>query len=455
MLRPQLDSALREFTQAPVAPSAVPPSHAVPSTTSGSSSKLAQLKSPNGIGYPNSVGVVHNVTKLQELEKLLTSAKKTCAVIFFTSATCPPCKIVYPAYDELASEAGDKAVLIKVDLSKAYDVGSKYMVRATPTFMTFMKGEKLDEWSGANESRLRGNVRMLVQMAHPPHPHNNLRLPTLQRPHQKYVIYSKLPPLDKLIAKLGSAGTDPSVTALKDFIATRTSSEAASAPLPSLPDIGAFIISSLTKSAPTSLFPLIDLLRLALIDARVSGYFAEEQSHMTIHAILTHVISLGEGCPHSLRIVTLQMACNLFSSPLYPPQILNNPKLSTPLISLLTSSLLDTAHAPVRVSAASLAFNIAAVNHAQRIEGKSDFLPESEQVELVASLLEAIGREEESKESIKGLIFALGLLAYGCDREGEVKDLLEAIDAKSLVSSKVKMIEDEKRLLKEVTEVVG
>lgn len=66
------------------------------------------------------VGKVHNVTQLRSLETLLDSAKSSCAVIFFTSATCPPCKIVYPAYDELAAEAGKKAVLIKVNQTTFY-----------------------------------------------------------------------------------------------------------------------------------------------------------------------------------------------------------------------------------------------------------------------------------------------------------------------------------------------
>src|SRR5205085_9818364 len=112
----------------------------------------------NGQSSSGQPGKVHNVTRLQQLDQLLQSAENSCAVIFFTSATCPPCKIVYPAYDELAAEAGTRAVLIKVDLNQAYDIGSKYGVRVTPTFMTFLKGEKENEWSGANEAQLRGNV---------------------------------------------------------------------------------------------------------------------------------------------------------------------------------------------------------------------------------------------------------------------------------------------------------
>jgi thiol-disulfide isomerase/thioredoxin len=163
---------------------------------------------------------------------------------FFTSSTCAPCKIVYPAYDELAAEAGNQAVLIKVDLNQAYDVSAKYGVRATPTFMTFLKGEKENEWSGANESQLRGNVRMLIQMAHPPHPHINLKLPKLQSANLKPVTYTKMPPLDKLITKMGDTGKLATVKDVENFIVQRETSGAREAPY-----------QTLQPSAPLSAHP--------------------------------------------------------------------------------------------------------------------------------------------------------------------------------------------------------
>lgn len=456
MLKPQLDRSMREVTQAPVPASSVPTSATQSRATSnGHATSSASSMSGNGVKpVPASTGVVHNVTTLRELDALLKSARTSCAVIFFTSATCPPCKLCYPAYDELAVEAGNKAILIKVDLSKSSDIGPRYQVRATPTFMTFLNGEKLDEWSGADPSRLLGNVRVLVQMAHPPHPHTNLPLPSLQRLHQKPVTYSKVPPLDKLMAKLGPANDGHYIDMLKDFISKRTSSVPASAPLPPLQNISSTISVTLDKLPIASLFPLIDLLRVALIDPRVSGFFAEDEPSL-IHKILTAVNGLGDDCPYTLRITTIQLACNLFTSPLFPPQLLGDSIFSLPLIQLVASSLLDEQHSAIRVSAASLAFNIAAFNHMRRLEQKEhNLLPESAQVELVASVLEAIRKENESKEAVKGLIFTVGLLAYCCDMKGEVKDVLDALDAKAVILSKEKMMSDDKGLTKEVIEVL-
>ena len=459
MLKPQLDNAMRGITQAPV------PSQGVPQTSNqsvGTSSthlngSASAADGSSDRGKQESPGTVYNVTQLRVLDEHLTAARSKCAVIFFTSSTCAPCKIVYPAYDELAAEIGHKATLIKVDLNQAYEIGARYQVRATPTFMTFLKGEKENEWSGANESQLRGNVRLLVQMANPAHPHTNLRLPTLSKP-QRPIIYAKIPPLEKLIAKLGVLSTDPSVTALKEFITARASSLAASAPIPSPSTLSTFICSALPTTPPDSLFPLIDLFRLAFIDPRMTGYFAVEPSHTTTLTILSHINDLAtkDQCPYPLRIVTLQLSCNFFSSPLFPPTLSDHLALCDALVSLLTSSLLDTAHPPIRVAAASLALNLASANLAARRDQGADLFPISAQVEIVAGLLVTIEKEEESREALHGLVRALGLFAYLGDREGEVADLLRAMDAPGLLEGKARggKFKEEKALLEEVGKVV-
>ena len=448
MLKPQLDNAIRGVTQAQVPPTSIPqPAARQPSSTDG----LALAHQPNGMNSEekdHSPGVVYKPTGLKQLNVLLALARESCAVIFFTSATCPPCKIVYPAYDELAAEAGDKAVLIKVDLSEAYEIGAKYQVRATPTFFTFLKGEKENEWSGANESQLRGNVKLLLQMAHPAHPHTSLRVPMLRRAH-KMVTYPKVPPVDKLVAKMGPSGADPAVSALKEFVTARQQSGAADAPLPALPLLSGFITKSIQSLPPETLFPVIDLFRVALVDPRLSGYFAQDPSR-TVLAVLEKVAGLEQNCPYTLRIVTLQMACNLFSTPLFPPKLLSDPGLATPVLQLVTTSLLDNEHPPVRVSAASLAFNIAATNHTRRLAEQDDLLPESSQVELTAGLLEAMGKERESKEGLRGLLVAVGLLKYMAPKGGEVDDLCEAVGAKDIVKEAKAAFSDLKDLAKEV-----
>ncbi|GAQ42699.1 hypothetical protein AtubIFM61612_002175 [Aspergillus tubingensis] len=445
MMKPQIEMALRGVTQGTGAGTGT-----VGTQTPSTSAPTAPAQPA-----PVTQGSVRIASNLAQLEHHLAAAADSCAVIFFTSATCPPCKMVYPTYDELAEEAGAKATLIKVDISTAMDVSMKYSVRATPTFMTFLKGQKLDEWSGANPAQLRGNVRLLLEMAHPPHRHQQLRLPSLQRPISNYVTYKKVPPLDKLVQKLSPHHEDPRLLSMITYLKHRTSSStpAADTPLPQdLPTFATYLQSTYGSLALDHLFALVDLTRLLFLDPRVSSYFAEEPDHKTLLTLLSPSAGLSK-CPYNLRIVMLQLCCTLFSTPLYRDQLTaSSSSLLPTLLHLTTSSLLDS-HTNLRVVAASLAYNLAALNHNARFAGHTDPLSEESQVELTASLVEAITQEEESQEALHGLLFALGLLVYEASPDSAVVDLCNAMGiAETVVAKKNVPSVAKEPLIKEVGE---
>lgn len=454
MMKPQIEAALKGVTQgtglgAVPGPRAQPPvARPSPAPTVPSSMAAA---SPT---YRR----VRNVTSVTQLESELRAASNSCAVIFFTSSTCPPCKIVYPTYDELAEEAGENARLIKVDIGSAYDVSMKYNVRATPTFMTFLKGQKQDEWSGASPAQLKGRVRMLLEQANPPHPHRSLRLPSLQRNITNFVTYKKVPPLEKLVQKLPATFREAqSVAPIIEFVKLRHSASNTPAADIRIPDLHAFAtaLQSTYATIPSdSHFAVVDLIRLLFLDPRVSGYFAEEANHATLLTLLAPLSQADlSSCPYNLRIVALQLACNLFNTPLYPDQLaLSSSPLRETCLRLATNSLLDS-HSNLRVVAASFAYNLAAFNHNARFDGQPDRLPEEDQVELTASLLEAVSREEQSLESLHGLLFALGLFVYEAPVDGMLIDLCRAMNVRETVAAKAQIAALQKEpLLKEVGE---
>ncbi|KAK8157330.1 PPPDE putative peptidase domain-containing protein [Phyllosticta citrichinensis] len=428
MLKPQIDAAMRSVTQAPVPPQNIPGSQ--------SQSQAPAEKASNGAAAESGI---HDVTSLKEFEKLLEKAKDLSAVVFFTSSTCGPCKSITPAFSEMAEEAGSKGIFIRVDKSQAPDIHARYNVRLTPTIITFLKGMKDDQWSGADETRLRGNVRLLLQQANIAHPHTRLDLPKLLGSSMRPVIYDKVPPLEKLVPKMGGHGKHPIVVMITAFIKTRESSGSRDAPLPALPDFCSFLREAVAAIPPESLFAAYDLLRIALTDPRLSGFFAEETNAETLIKLVSHVNDLKD-CPYSLRLVTLQLACNLFTTPLTRTHLLSNATFTSLLTHLLSSSLLDDSNTSVRIAAASLAFNIASAVHRSRLDTDSaDALPESDQTEIVAALLEAIAAEEVSKEAVLGMVTALGLLVYCAPVDGELLDLCRAMDASGTVVGKEAM----------------
>ncbi|KAI4694491.1 hypothetical protein J4E81_006709 [Alternaria sp. BMP 2799] len=437
MLKPQIDAAMRPIVQAPTPQPVQPQAH-----TKASSATL------------------------KDVDRLLDLAKDRCAIIFFTSSTCAPCKLVYQPYDDLAAETGTKCVFIKIDFTHAdRSINARYPnVRATPTFITYLRGEKRDEWSGADPRQLRNNVEMLVNAAFPAHPHLEKSTPMLLRQSQRPVKFTKVPPLEKLVAKMGDAGKQPAVSSVVSFIQTREQSGAIEAPLGDLPQFASFLRNSTSVLPPELLFTALDLLRVALTDARVAGFFAEEHKGAngipaTIHHLLDHVDKLGESAPYPLRLTTLHLACNLFSSPLFIPHLLS-PPLSSTLISILTTALLDEKHPALKASALSLAMNIASSNHHIRMKKHSanpsasssseTELPEAEQGELLASLLENIGTEEQWSENQKMGVICVGWLVYAADMQGELRDTWKVMDAAGTIGKVQAKAGEDSLMVKEV-----
>ncbi|KAA8619069.1 thioredoxin [Pyrenophora tritici-repentis] len=463
MLRPQIDAAMRPITQAPT-PQPAHTVHSQPWSANGTTTG----PSANGMGseLERNTGRVSNITTLKDVDRLLALAKDRCAIIFFTSSTCPPCKLVYQPYDDLAAEIGTKCVFIKIDFSHAdHSIGTRYPhVRATPTFITYLKGEKQEEWSGADPRQLRSNVEMLVNAAFPPHPHLDKSTPTLLRQSQRPVKFTKVPPLEKLVAKMGDLGNDPAVASIVSFIQAREQSGAIEAPLTKLPELASFLKKSTSVLPLEILFTALDLLRISLTDIRVAGFFAEEHkgatgTPATVHYLLDHVDKLGESAPYPLRLTTLHLACNLFTSPLFIPHLLS-PPLSSTLISILTTALLDEKHAALKASALSLAMNISSSGHQVRMKKYSANpshslsseceLPESEQVELLASLLETISTEEHWSDNMKMSVICVGWLVYAADMNGELHDLWKVTDAAGTVGKADAKTAEDRLLVKEV-----
>ncbi|KAL9109826.1 MAG: hypothetical protein Q9227_005529 [Pyrenula ochraceoflavens] len=460
MLKPQIDQAMRGVTQggedvAPASSTSRSATNGVAPISSATNGKVARA---NGVKDKRGIGKVHHVKTLSEASNLLEAALTSCAIIFFTSSTCEPCKIVYPTFDSLAEEAGSKCTFIKIDLNYAErDLAAAYNVRAMPTFMTFLKGDKENEWSGADPSQLSGNVTLLIQMAWPEHPHKGLHLPTFSRENQAYALYPKSPPLDKLLAKIpADIQARHDFKPLIDFVRVRATSTAAEAQLPSLDVLQKAIVSLNDTENPSIQFATTDLLRAACADPRVSGSFA---SHPDMFPLSNITPKSASTIPHNTHIVTLQLLCNLFSSPLFPALLVepSSAPLLDRLVTFATDSLLGTKPA-IRHLAAALMYNLALYNHNARVKSESGGEPLNDgvQIDMISGLVHAIGEEKESAEALNGLLRALGMLVYLVRTDGAVVETLRVLDTGDVLKAKGKEKGFEReRLLDEVGRMVA
>ena len=462
MLRGQLDSSMRQMTQAPDA--AAGQSVRKPSNTmtngvpkqqaNGTHAQLrhAPVMFSTGQNSQTQPGRVHYPKSVSDLDKLMQQAKDSCAAIFFTSATCPPCKIVYPAYDELAAEAGNKAIMMKVDVSQVYDIAMRYQVRVTPTFMTFLKGKKQEEWSGAHEARLRGNIRLLVQMAHPQHAHSRLRLPSLQQKIEKPTMYMKVPPMDKLLGKIGKSAEDQPIQELVQYIKSREQNGMADTAIPNLHTFGDWMVQKFSQLPTEVHFAVIDLVRIAAADTRISSFFAAEQDYRTLKQIVP-VDKDFSNTPYNVQAVTLQLFCNLFGSTVFQDALLDHSSDLRRMLEQLASGCLLAEHNNARSLAAALIYNLAACDHNERIDGKSDKLDVTSMGDLEAALVQAVISEEQNKETLHSLLMALGLILYAGPAESPIWELCVAMEVRESLKAKAKMgVFAKEPLLKEIGE---
>lgn len=109
------------------------------------------------MGYgAGSVAVVEDKTHLDTL--IAASTDKPLVVKVF-SPGCPPCQMLAPVFKKLASEFGDKATFVEVDVSQGIT-----QENAFPTVIFYKGGKKVNKVVGFNgdESKIRSEINKLI-----------------------------------------------------------------------------------------------------------------------------------------------------------------------------------------------------------------------------------------------------------------------------------------------------
>ena len=65
----------------------------------------------------------------------------TPVLVDFWAEWCGPCKMIGPALEEIASNLGPKAKIVKINIDENPSTPSKYGVRGIPTLMVFKGGQ--------------------------------------------------------------------------------------------------------------------------------------------------------------------------------------------------------------------------------------------------------------------------------------------------------------------------
>merc|ERR1712023_269581 len=95
-------------------------------------------------------------------DKVLADAGDTLVCVDFTATWCGPCKMIGPVFEALAAEQAGKAIFIKVDVDENDETAAAVGISCMPTFQFYSSGQKIAEFSGADEGALRAKVAELL-----------------------------------------------------------------------------------------------------------------------------------------------------------------------------------------------------------------------------------------------------------------------------------------------------
>lgn len=489
-MRPQIDAMFRQSAPTehringaaslPTPPDSTSPSPGpsmANSLLSAVAAQATQAQSPTPPVSANTAPAspLSLVTSVTHFASIL---KQNTAVIanFTNTPSCAPCRAIKPVYESLAVAlhpmyAAKSVAFVEIELGvgEGQRLASQYKVQATPTFLFFRNGSKVDEMKGATKRELETRVETFLEDSFPRHRHRKVFLPTVEKLPTAPITSANLPAYPALLSKLESFGAPSDRVKILREEALPLLEGKPKSPLEldqALRRWTEATTSLLGSLQPDQTFPVIDLWRVGLLQPRISaqvalGLQSHDPSHGPIDPILSLVASTlsssGAATPKPFLLTALRFLTNLLAPLTIASLVLASSAAAATLqerVMVIAVESLLHADTAVRSAAAGVAFNMAAYRHRaakERNVGPEELETEWD-VELCSALLEGISREEDEDVAHR-LLAALALLLYlSPGYEGTLQPLLEVMGSKDTLQqrSKVYKKKEVKKLAEEI-----
>ena len=418
-MRPQIDAMFRRTapSEHPVGGANLPTSPAsggAPPLASDLLASVSAQATANPAAPPPQASPLVLVSSSTNFDAILK--QHPAVVVNFTNTPgCPPCRAIKPVYESIAADSaanygakGARFVEIELGVGQGQELASRHGVSATPTFMFFRQGKKVDELRGAGKRELEGKVESFMEECFPRHPHRKLYLPAVEAIPISPITSTTTPPYPALLTKLESFGADKEkVRFLREKVVPVLEGKGI-AGRDLLVEWGRVSNELLESLKPAETYPLIDLWRVGLLNPEIASTLAvvcspTSSSGDPISSILALAVQAlnasATSTPKSFLLTVLRLLTNLLA----PIQLANLLLTSPPapmqgkIVSIVVDSLLHRETA-VRSAAAGVAVNLGGWRHrVAKEQGKEveDGLEVEWEVDVVSALLEAVERESD------------------------------------------------------------
>lgn len=82
------------------------------------------------------------------MQEFNEAIKTGVVIVDFYATWCGPCKMLAPAFDELASGLSDKASFFKVNVDQGMEVAQAYRISSVPSMVIFKDGHPQEALTG-------------------------------------------------------------------------------------------------------------------------------------------------------------------------------------------------------------------------------------------------------------------------------------------------------------------